>query len=125
MALSTKAILAGPSPAAFKTTTKTSWKAQQAPVPLPAFHKSSGLRNTNTIYSLGMSTAKNVQFRQVALPLKGGRHQGVNMVATEHKVATSTTLTELFEKEGQSPWLDNLKRDWIQVRMTSALGWTT
>lgn len=39
------------------------------------------------------------------------------MVATEHKVATSTTLTELFEKEGQSPWLDNLKRDWIQVRM--------
>jgi len=36
------------------------------------------------------------------------------MVATEHKVATSTTLTELFEKEGQSPWLDNLKRDWIQ-----------
>ncbi|GAQ78807.1 transaldolase [Klebsormidium nitens] len=36
------------------------------------------------------------------------------MVATEQKVATSTTLTELYEKEGQSPWLDNLKRDWLQ-----------
>ena len=24
------------------------------------------------------------------------------------------SLTELFERHGQSPWLDNLKRDWIQ-----------
>lgn len=117
MALSTKATLSGASPAAFKTTTKTSWKAQQAPVPLPALHRSSGLGKMSTIHSLGSKAAKNVQFRQLALPPKGGRQQGVNMVATEHKVATSTTLTELFEKEGQSPWLDNLKRDWIQVRM--------
>jgi hypothetical protein len=124
MALSTKAINSGASPAAFKTTTKTSWRAQRASVPLPAFHISSGLGNMNTIHSLGLKAAKNVQFRQLALPLKGRRQQGVNMVATEHKVATSTTLTELFEKEGQSPWLDNLKRDWIQVRMISALGWT-
>ena len=25
-----------------------------------------------------------------------------------------TSLVKLFEEFGQSPWLDNLKRDWLQ-----------
>ncbi|HEV3131575.1 MAG TPA: transaldolase family protein, partial [Acidimicrobiales bacterium] len=25
-----------------------------------------------------------------------------------------TLLHDLFEREGQSPWLDNLRRDWLQ-----------
>lgn len=25
-----------------------------------------------------------------------------------------TTLTDLFDRQGQSPWLDNLRRDWLQ-----------
>ena len=25
-----------------------------------------------------------------------------------------TTLTDLYEQQGQSPWLDNMRRDWLQ-----------
>ena len=25
-----------------------------------------------------------------------------------------TTLTDLYEEQGQSPWLDNLRRDWLE-----------
>ena len=112
MALSISAAsVAGPA-----TFASASWKKEQAPfASVPALSRFTGLSIAHQGLHSGSEAASKVLVSCVPMPSTDMRMRGVSMVATEQKVATSTTLTELYEKEGQSPWLDNLKRDWLQV----------